>query len=70
MAEVKGANLKNPNTIHVTVLSDIDVTLTSNDIFNWLSQCNDVDILNYLGTYALKRRDTIKNPDNDPMRSL
>lgn len=37
------------------VESTIEIELTENDIFNWLTNCDDKETLKYLGNYARTR---------------
>ena len=62
--------LKNPQTLSVKLNCTIEVTLTENDIFNWLTQCNYPNTLRYLANYARSRIQSIKTPDEDITRSL
>ena len=57
-------------TFNKTVTVNVRIEMTTNDIFNWLNACNDVDTLRYLSKVARKRADAIENPDNDDFRSI
>lgn len=54
----------------VIVEVDVEAEITTNDIFDWLNACNDVDTLRYLSKVARRRADAIENPDNDDFRSI
>ena len=56
-------------TIRKEVSVTIEAEITTNDIFNWLTVCEDSETLKYLGKYALNRAKAIKNPDDDDFRS-
>lgn len=43
----------------------VDIELTANDLFNWLTDCRDIKTLNYLGHYALKCANDLENPPED-----
>lgn len=58
-------NAKIKNTIEIP----INIEISTNDIFNWLSDCDNVDTLRYLGRHALNQIKIIENPDNDDFRS-
>ena len=66
---IKAQKATNVGEVQVEVQGTISVTLTTNDIFNWLAHCTDVDDLRYLGKYALRLAETIEHPDNDDFRS-
>ena len=37
-----------------TIPVNIEIPMTTNDIFNWLTDCQDAAVLRYLGRYALR----------------
>ena len=39
----------------------VKVEITSDDIFDWLSKCEDINVVKYLGLYALKRMEFLEN---------
>ena len=47
----------------------VEAEVTKNDIFNWLTACDDVKTLRYLGKYALRCAEAIEHPDYDDFRS-
>lgn len=58
-------------TIRKEKLVDVEVEIDTNDIFNWLTQCNNAEELEYLGKYALRLAKGIKDgEDVDIFRSL
>lgn len=48
---------------------DVSVEITYNDIFNWLTKCENVEMLRNLGRYAIKCARDIEEPDDDDFRS-
>lgn len=54
---------------HVKVPVEIEIPLSKNDIFNWLTDCTDPDTLRYLGRYALNCARGLEQPDDDDFRS-
>lgn len=54
-------------TKEVTVTVEAEVT--KNDIFNWLTACQDIETLRYLGKYALRCAESLEHPDVDEFRS-
>ncbi len=57
-------------TISKQISVTVEAEITTNDIFNWLTSCNNADALRYLGKTALNRATAIENPDNDDFRSM
>ena len=55
--------------IQKTIEVDLDVEMTHNDIFNWLTLCTSAETLRYLGNYALRCARDLENQDNDDFRS-
>lgn len=55
--------------VHISVSTEVDVNLNENDIFNWLSRCNNAETLKYLGQFALNQAKTLENPNDDDFRS-
>lgn len=55
--------------ITVEITKTIEVNISDNDIFNWITQCNNADTLRYIGNYALKMASRIEKPDDDDFRS-
>ena len=51
------------------VAVEFEVELTENDIFNWLSDCQDPRALKNLGHAALRFAAGLEDPDNDDFRS-
>lgn len=41
------------------------ITMGVNDIFNWLTECPNIEDLKYLGKYALTCAKNLENPDED-----
>ena len=56
-------------TITKTISNQVTVKISTNDIFNWLANCRDIETLKYLGKYALAKASYMENPDNDDFRS-
>lgn len=56
-------------TAHVTVPVEVQIPLSKNDIFNWLTDCTDPDTLRYLGSYAINCARCLEQPDDDDFRS-
>ena len=52
---------------HVAVT--VEAELDKNDIFNWLTECQNVETLKYLGKYALRCAESLEHPDYDDFRS-
>lgn len=48
---------------------EVSVELSVNDIFNWLTDCQNPAALRYLGKYALRCAEGLENPDDDDFRS-
>lgn len=46
-----------------------DINIDTNDIFNWLTKCDDPETLRYLGKYANRRARCLNKPDEDDFRS-
>ncbi len=59
--------------IHTTIPVDVDVELSTNDIYNWIQQCNNSEALLYISSSALSAARRIKYPelyeDDDDFRS-
>lgn len=43
----------------------LKITLSENDVFNWITSCDNVETLRYLGRYALKCAHSLENPDTE-----
>lgn len=56
-------------TITKTISNQVTIEISTNDIFNWLTNCRDIETLKYLGKYALAKASYMENPDNDDFRS-
>ena len=56
-------------TITKTISNQITIEISTNDIFDWLTNCRDIETLKYLGKYALAKASYMENPDNDDFRS-
>lgn len=56
-------------TFEKTVLVTIKIDIDTNDVFNWLTRCDNPETLRYLGKYALKLAQIIENPDDDNFKS-
>lgn len=56
-------------TITKTISNQVTIEISTNDIFNWFTNCRDIETLKYLGKYALAIANYIENPDNDDFRS-
>ena len=41
------------------------ITLTRRDIEDWIDHCEDEEMLRYLGRIALKRANSLNEPDDD-----
>lgn len=54
---------------HVKVPVEVQIPLSKNDIFNWLTDCTDPDTLRYLGSYAINCARGLEQSDNDDFRS-
>lgn len=56
---------------NMTITRNVDVTfeITENDVFNWLTQCDDPDTLERLGKTCLKYAHGLRDPDDDDFRS-
>lgn len=52
-----------------TIPVEVSVELSVNDIFNWLTDCQNPAALRYLGKYALRCAEDLENPDDDDFRS-
>lgn len=52
-----------------TIPVEVIVELSVNDIFNWLTDCQNPAALRYLGKYALRCAEGLENPDDDDFRS-
>ena len=63
------ANVNYTGRIEKDITLHIKADLTQNDIFNWLTECDNPDTLRYLGQYALRCAQSIENPDTDDFRS-
>lgn len=55
--------------VQKTVKLNLDVEMSHNDIFNWLTRCTNIETLRYLGNYALRCARDLENPDDDDFRS-
>lgn len=55
--------------VEKTVSVEVELPLSVNDIFNWLTNCENFDSLRYLGNYALRCAEGLENPDEDDFRS-
>ena len=57
--------------VHVEIKEDIIVPLTSDNIMDWINDCDDPDILETIGKKALKLAADIRNnfPNDDDWRS-
>lgn len=56
-------------TIQKTVSVDVDFSIDTNDIFNWITFCNNIDELKYINRYIQRKIRSLKEPDNDDFRS-
>ena len=56
-------------TITKTISNPVTIEISTNDIFNWFTDCRDIETLKYLGKYALAKASYMENPDNDDFRS-
>lgn len=54
---------------HVKVPVEVQIPLSKDDIFNWLTECTDPDTLRYLGRYAINCARGLEQPDDDDFRS-
>lgn len=55
--------------VHKSVSVEVEIGLSVNDIFNWLTNCQNSDALRYLGKYAIRCAEGLENPDDDDFRS-
>ena len=55
--------------IRKTIPVDVEIPMSTNDIFNWLTDCQDAAVLRYLGRYALRCAEGLDNPNEDDFRS-
>lgn len=55
--------------VRKTVSVDIETTLTTNDIFNWLTACDDITTLRYLAKHVYRRISSFENPNNNNFES-
>lgn len=51
-------------TIRKTVSVTVEQDISTNDIFNWLCACNDIETLRYLEKAALNIANSIETPDD------
>lgn len=42
-------------TIQKTVSIDVDFSIGTNDIFNWITFCNNIDELKYINRYIQRK---------------
>ena len=56
-------------TMTKTISNQVTIEISTNDIFDWLTNCRDIETLKYLGKYALAKASYMENPDNDDFRS-
>ena len=56
-------------TMTKTISNQVTIGISTNDIFNWFTNCRDIETLKYLGKYALAKASYMENPDNDDFRS-
>lgn len=57
-------------SVRKPVNTPIDVELTQNDIFNWLTECENKNTLLFLGRYALLcAKEKTHDRDGDDFRS-
>lgn len=47
----------------------VEVCVSYNDVFDWISRCSDIDILRNIGKYALSCARDLAEPDDDDFRS-
>lgn len=52
-----------------TVSAEVEIRLVEADIYNWLADCKNPDILKYLGEAALRFAAAIENPETGDFRS-
>lgn len=50
--------------INTTVSVNLSIKLNENDIYNWLNDCSDSEVLRRLGRAALSFAKAIENPDD------
>ena len=48
-------------TYFKTVPVETTITINTNDVFNWMTECPDIKALEYLGKYALSCARSLKN---------
>ena len=51
--------------LEVEIVKDVDVAITDNDVFNWLTACDNPETLQKLGKYAMKRARQLSVPSED-----
>ncbi|MCG4527723.1 hypothetical protein [Intestinimonas massiliensis (ex Afouda et al. 2020)] len=69
MVEIKKEFGADTQELRKTISVDVKVELSVNDIFNWLTDCQNPAALRYLGKYALRCAEGLENPDYDDFRS-
>lgn len=48
---------------------ELQIKLEESDIFDWLNDCSDPQVLKRLGRAALRFAEALENPDDDDFRS-
>lgn len=56
-------------SVRKIVAVDVEIELTTNDIFNWINNCQDHLTLKNLGNAALSFAAALEHPDDDDFRS-
>ena len=56
-------------SVNVDIFGTVKLTLTERDIFSWLSNCDDPNVLRRLSKAARNRAFAIEDPDDDDFRS-
>lgn len=59
--------MKQPMSVRRTV--DVEIQLTENDIFNWLTQCDDPETLDRVARWCRKYAQGIRGHVDDDFRS-
>lgn len=63
------AKLSHNGFVEKDISVHLRVEMTENDIFNWITGCDNPDILHRLGRYALKTANELEHPNDDDFRS-
>ena len=61
------AYMKSPMKVRRNI--EIEIEISENDIFNWLTQCDDPEVLERLAGTCRRYAQGLRNPDKDDFRS-